>query len=54
MGRMERHLDLDAIARVKAGIKFKPEPVKRRKRSRPSFTYRGNWRNICRERGRHA
>lgn len=48
MGRLERKLDLGAIRRVLAGIKPQPEPLKRKPITRPGFTYRAAWRNICR------
>jgi hypothetical protein len=48
MGRLERQLDLDLLARLKAGIKHPPKPLKRAKPPRPWWTYRAAWRNLHR------
>jgi hypothetical protein len=45
MGRLERHLDLDLIARMEAGNVFEPKPVKRQKPPRKADSYRGARRN---------
>lgn len=52
MGRLERHLDLDLIARVKAGNagrRAEPEPAKRVKPHRPASDYRGARRAKCKQ-----
>jgi hypothetical protein len=48
MGRLERHLDLDLIARVEAGIRHEPKPIKKVKPPRPASDYRGARRNAQR------
>ena len=48
MGRLERHLDLDLIARLAAGNKHAPKPVKRVKEPRPADDYRCARRNAAR------
>jgi hypothetical protein len=48
MGRLERHLDLDLIARVQAGIKVRPEPLKRVIAPKPGDDYRAARRNDAR------
>lgn len=49
MGRLERHLDLDAIRRVKAGIHHKDIPMSSAPaKPRPLFTFRGARRNAKR------
>jgi len=47
MGRLERHLDLDAIDRVKRGVKPHSEPqgIKQVKPPRAASTYRAARRN---------
>ncbi len=45
IGRLRRHLDLDAIARVKAGIKHAPKALKRVADPRPASDYRAARRN---------
>lgn len=45
MGLLERHLDDEAIARVKAGIRYKHEPIKHKTNPRSGDTYRGARRN---------
>lgn len=42
-----RKLDADAIARVKAGIKHKPEPVKKLREPKPASEYRAARRNAA-------
>lgn len=50
--RLERHLDLDLIAKIKNG--WKPSdaiaPLRRQKPPRSVWTYRGYWRNAHRAR----
>jgi hypothetical protein len=47
MGLLERHLNDDAIARVKAGIKRPKETPKKKHAPRAASTYRGARRNEC-------
>ena len=47
MGRLERHLDDEAIARVRAGIKKPASQTKKRSNPRHASTYRGARRNEC-------
>jgi hypothetical protein len=49
MGRLERHLDLDLLARVKAGTIRASKPVKRQKLLRLADTYRAARRNALRD-----
>lgn len=51
MGRFERKLDRDLIARIEGGWKPNndPKPIKRIKPPRPEWTYRGYWRNAWRK-----
>lgn len=54
MGRLERKLDLDLIARIEAGWTPKDDKIRETQRKllkkpkppRPAWTYRGAWRNI--------
>ncbi len=48
MGRLERHLDLDLIARLAAGMRHQPKPTTRQKPVREAATYRAAWRNAVR------
>lgn len=49
MGRLERHLDLDAVRRVQAGIRFKDEPMKHvTSEPKPASSYRAARRNAHR------
>lgn len=41
MGRLERHLDLEVIERMRSGKKGAPQPIKRVKPPRAASTYRG-------------
>ena len=50
IGRLRRHLDLDLIARMRAGIKHKPQTVKHISDPRPAATYRCNRRLAVRAR----
>lgn len=45
MGRLERRLDLELIARIQAGIKHAPKPIKHVKPPRPWWSYRAFWAN---------
>lgn len=45
MGKLERKLDLDLIARLEAGIKFDPKEITRQKPPRRSDSYRSARRN---------
>jgi hypothetical protein len=48
MGRLERKLDDDVMARVRAGIKPKVEKKEQREHNpRAAMTYRANRRNEC-------
>lgn len=46
-----RRLDPDAIARVAAGIRYKPEPLRRQKERRMAQSYRAVRRNARRMKG---
>lgn len=52
MGRLERHLDQDLIARLKAGIRFAPEPIRHKKQPRSGASYRSAIRNAIKMRRR--
>lgn len=48
MGGLERHLDLDLIRRLRAGIRHPSKPAKRVKPIRAAATYRAARRNTVR------
>lgn len=50
MGRLERKLDAGLIRRVLAGIKPPPEPLKHKKKPRPTNSYRAARHNAVRRR----
>jgi hypothetical protein len=45
MGRLERHLDLDLIARLRSGVKHEPKGLRQQKSPRAGSSYRGVQRN---------
>jgi hypothetical protein len=47
MGRLERHLDLDLIARLRSGVKHEPKGLRQQKPPRRAETYRGARRNAA-------
>jgi hypothetical protein len=40
MGRLERHLDMGLIRRLRAGIRYRHEPIKEKKVPRRADSYR--------------
>jgi hypothetical protein len=50
MGRLERHLDPEAVRRVLAGIRYKDEPIRKASDPRKAETYRGYRRNQMKKR----
>jgi hypothetical protein len=48
MGRLERHLDSEAVRRVLAGIRYEPRRMTQARSPRPAATYRAARRNTNR------
>lgn len=51
MGRLERHLDTELTARVRAGVRHPPTPATRQRQPRSALTYRSARRAQARELG---